>query len=231
MSNLLRAAIYTESGLKHQQDAWGYLESLLTPKEVEEFLKRFRSTPASAKPKVKDNIKLLSQRDIKGDNDGDGRPDAWQTCLITSATMAINAYNNTNHRPEVLDKELRTTFGSRYSHNNVVSLLARYKVKSVFSTATTYDAFKAHLKKGELTLVSSLITHSGHIFLIADYDETKKAYLVYDPNGEPFKSGSKWVYKDIRKSYWLSEASLRSVSANGANSSGLWAHLLSKMNS
>lgn len=231
MSNLLRAAVYTQAGLKHQEDAWDYLESLITPAEREEFFKRFRQSSAQTNVvvSVQNKVKLLSQRDIKGDNDGDKKPDAWQTCLITSATMAINAYSGSNHKPEVLDRELRTSFGSRYSHDNVVRLLARYKVKSVFSTGTTYDALKSHLKKGELTLLSTRITHLGHIFLVADYDETKKAYLVFDPYGEPFKSGSRWIYKDIRSPYWLSETSLRSVSMNGANASGCWAHLLSKM--
>lgn len=228
MSNLLRAAIYTQTGLKHQEDAWDYLESLLTPQEVNRFFELFRNNKTSTKIQVKNNIKLLSQRDIKGDNDGDGRSDAYQTCLITSATMAINAYQGNNYKPEILDRELRTSFGSRYSHDNIVRLLARYKIKSIFSTATTYEALKAHLKKGELTLVSSRITHLGHIFLVADYDETKKAFLIADPYGQPFKSGSRWVYKDIREFYWLSEASLRSVSMNGAGASGCWAHLLSK---
>lgn len=170
-------------------------------------------------------VKLFSQRTNNADRDKDGKNDAFQTCNISSVKMAIWALKRIDVPIGDLDKTVISQNGSRYSHNNLVNLLGKYGIKSKFSTTTTIAQIHDCFKKGNPIIYSGKFTMGGHIVLIAGYDRQKDSYLIFDPYGEPSKVGQKWQYQDIRKPYWLSSNSLKSLSSN--TSELHWVHLLS----
>lgn len=228
--NLQDAAKFYKE-LEHQKKAFDYLASLLTPAELTKFAELYR-TPIPDKVSLpKDRLKLLSQWDNLGDLNKDGRADSIQTCGVTSVAMAINAYNNLNIHPQVLDKLIVNKAGSRYSWANLVWCLNQYKLDSKFSTSTTLANIVNHLKSGNLVLWSNKLTHSGHIVLLADYNSAKSVFKVYDPFGEPMVTTSGVRYDTSSKNgatYWLSLASFKRFSMNGSTSSGHWAALITK---
>jgi predicted chitinase len=173
-------------------------------------------------------IKLLSQRDNHGDLNNDGRDDSVQTCNVHAVTMAVNALKkDTNYTVKELDAKVVKMPGSRYSHANLVTLMRGYNVTSEFSTSTPESKLLAHLETGNPAIWCNLLTHSGHIVVIAGYNKTTKKYLVYDSWGEPTNYKGKWIYQDIRKPYWLSQSAFRDSGMNGTNAVSHWLHLVS----
>jgi hypothetical protein len=230
--NLYQAAIYTKKDLPHQQKAWDYLTANLTEEQMLKFADLYRTAPEA--PKVqpatqkqpskahKYPLQLLSQRDNRGS--GFDSNDWAQTCLPTSVTMVIRAYTGKLVSVKEIDYALRVRYGNRYSHDNAVRVMSDYGLRSKFSTSTPIDKVKAHLASGNLVVLSWLVTHSGHISVIADYKDGK--FLIYDPYGEPFiNPNGSMTYKDIRKPYWISETAVRRLSAN--TQALWWAHLVS----
>jgi hypothetical protein len=227
--NIHQAAIYTKKELKEQKVAWDYLQSVLTEQEVLKFADLYRTqppTPVIVKPTkaYKFPLQLISQRLNIGDWNADGKQEWVQTCLPTSVTMAIKAYTGSAITVKEVDQIMRVRYGNRYSHDNAVKALRQFEIQSVFSTSTNIDIIKKHLQNGNLVIWSNLITHSGHIVLLAGYENGK--FLVYDPYGEPSIGASgKPFYTDSRKPYLLSEAAFKRFTANTALNH--WAHLLS----
>lgn len=226
--SLINAAKYYK-GLPHQDAAFDYLLTLLTPAELAEFARLYRTAPA--KPvHPSENLKLLSQWDNKGDLNKDGRPDAVQSCNVTSVGMVINAYfPEKNIHPQTIDRLIVSKSGSRYSHANLAWALEQHGLISKFSTATKLTDIVKHLENN-LVIWSNRLTHSGHIVVVAKYDNQKKAFLIYDPWGEVMISaaGSKYDTRSKKGAvYWLSLASFNRFGMNGANAAGHWAHLIS----
>jgi hypothetical protein len=221
---LTEAALHFKM-LPHQIKAFQDLQDSLSPMQLEIFASAYRSSqPASRQPV--DKLKLLSQRNYRGDLNKDGRDDSFQTCNVHALAMCLNAILNRNIAVAALDAQAIKMPGSRYSHDNLVKISASYNVKSVFNTATPTAKIIEHLDKGLPVIWSNKLTHSGHIVVLAKYNKETKAFFVYDSYGEPM-IGNKVVYRDIRKPYWLSLSSFNRFGMNGANSSGHWAHLLS----
>jgi hypothetical protein len=230
--NLYQAAIYTKKDLPHQQKAWDYLTANLTEEQMLKFADLYRTAPEA--PKVqpapqkqpskahKYPLQLLSQRDNRGS--GFDSNDWAQTCLPTSVTMVIRAYTGKLVSVKEIDYALRVRYGNRYSHDNAVRVMNDYGLKSRFSTSTHISKVKAHLASGNLVVLSWLVTHSGHISVIADYKDGK--FLIYDPYGEPsIGATGKAAYRDVRKPYWVSEKAVCRLSAN--TQTLWWAHLVS----
>jgi hypothetical protein len=225
--SLFNAAIYTETDLDHQKKAWEFLQANTSAHVIEEFQTRYRLTPKSNEVKEKTKRKpvvLISQRDNKGDKNKDGRPDWYQTCNVTACAMVINSYQGVAVTADQLDTLCLTKFGSRYDHSNLVKIFKHYGLKSVFSTAVKTETIKAHLKGGDLVVWSNKLTHSGHIVVVESYNDFQDSFKIYDPYGEWFESG----YQDFREPYDLSVRTFNQKSMNGINSSGHWAHLISK---
>jgi len=240
-----RAYTHTK-GLPHQVAAWEWLlenlddstwrklSQIIDPALLEEFLGLYRNAPESEQTN-KINIRLLSQRDNKGDINGDGRADWLQTCNVTSCAMVIEAITGKAVSPTELDKRIYRSGRSRYNHADLVKLMSEYGVKSRFSTSTRLSAIKSHLDKGLAVIWSNRLTHGGHIVVLGGYDD--KGFTVYDPYGECFPtntSRTKWTYKDVRKPYNLSFESFNIVNMNGFNydrgssDPRHWCHLCSK---
>ncbi len=171
-------------------------------------------------------VKLVSQRDNHADRDGDGKDDSFQTCNVHSVKMAIFALTGKDISIAELDGAAIKMRGSRYSHANLVTLMAKYGVKSVFSTSTSIATVQTHFDKGLPVIWSNRLSQGGHIVFVAGYEQGK-GYLVFDPYGEPFGKPKAWKYKDVRKPYYLSDASFRNSGMNGIGASGHWVHLLS----
>lgn len=228
--DFINAFKYFKGNNKGQLMAIDYLASLLSQEEINEFARLYRSTPeqklnSAVKNEWTLNIKLLSQRDNKGNIDGDKRLDMYQTCNVTSCAMAINYYYpNANIKPTNLDKQMKALGMSRYSHANLAMLLGKHGVKSVFSTTTKLADIVNNIKAGNPVIWSNKLTDGGHIVILGGWSDTKQAFYVFDPYGEWFSTG----YKDIRKPYWLSLRTLQAKGANGPNASGHWAHLLTR---
>ena len=222
MISLLQAAKYYKE-LPHQKEAWDYLTSLLTATELEKFAKLYRSAPVA---EWLIPINLISQRDVKGDLNRDGRPDWYQTCNVTSVAMVVNFYKGLKVTPTDIDKLIVRRQGSRYSHANLAWALSHYSITSKFSTSTLTSNIIESIKSGNPVIWSNKLTSGGHIAVLSGWNETKQAFRIHDPYGEPTMVNGKWQYKDIRKPYWLSLASFNNSGMNGTNASGHWAHLL-----
>ncbi len=228
-------ANYTNGNLEHQTKAFDYLESVLTDVEIENFLKLFRVNDSIPKYKISlSNFPLISQRDFVGDGDGDGTADKWQTCNIHCCHMVIKYLTGKTISPVELDRTVRTKFGSRYVHANLVKLLALYGVKSVFDVSTSHAEIKAHLKQNKPIIWSNKLTHGGHLVCITGFDDDNLYYEIADPYGEPSpvtKDRTKWNYQDSRRIYKLSYQSFDIVNANGFNygKKEHWTHLCSKI--
>lgn len=217
--------------LAHQKTAWEYLDSNCPESVKQEFIKLYRSAPTPSPkkeaPKLVRFMRLLSQRDNKGDFNKDGRADWFQTCNVTSCAMVIEYLTGKKVDPQDLNREMTRRGLSIYSHANLVKILSESGVKSIFSTSTPLESIKRHLNQNNPVIWSNKLTHGGHLVVLAQYSSEKNAFLVFDPYGEPFPTtNGKWVYKDIRKPYWLSIASFKRATANTANLH--WAHLCSK---
>ena len=171
-------------------------------------------------------VKLVNQRDNHADRDRDGKDDSFQTCNVHAVKMAIFALTGKDVSIAELDSAVIKMRDSRYSHANLVTLMAKYGVKSVFSTSTTIETIQKHFDKGLPIISSGKLTRGGHIVFVAGYEQGK-GYLVYDPYGEPFGKPGAWKYKDVRKPYYLSDASFKNSGMNGIGASGHWVHLLS----
>ena len=171
-------------------------------------------------------VKLVSQRDNRADRDKDGKDDSFQTCNVHAVKMGIHALTGKDVSIADLDGAVIKMRDSRYSHANLVTLMAKYGVKSVFSTTTTIETIQKHFDKGLPIIWSNKLTHGGHIVFVAGY-EPGKGYLVYDPYGEPFGKPGAWTYKDVRKPYYLSDASFKASGMNGVRAKNHWVHLLS----
>lgn len=224
MISLQNAAKYYKE-LPHQQEAWDYLTSLLTPTELEKFAKLYRSAPVT-KTEWLIPINLISQRDVKGDLNKDGRPDWYQTCNVTSVAMVVNFYKGFKLTPTDIDNLIVRRQGSRYSHANLAWALSHYSITSKFSTSTPTDKIIDSIKSGNPVIWANKLTDGGHIVVLSGWNEAKKAFRIHDPYGEPTIVNRKWQYKDIRKPYWLSLDSFNKSGMNGPNASGHWAHLL-----
>ncbi len=173
-------------------------------------------------------ITLDSQRDNKADRNRDGKDDSFQTCNVHACKMAIQALTGKVIPISELDNFVINKPGSRYSHANLVELLAKYGVKSKFSTTTTTIALHNHLKSGGCAIWSNKLTHSGHIVLIAGFDTQRNAYKIFDSWGEPFPNGSGgWKYIPSNEPYWLSVASFNRSGMNGVSAKNHWLHLCS----
>ena len=233
---LCRAAKYTKGDLKHQNDAWQWLQSQIDVELIEQFIGMYREKKNETVPPEELNntvmlhLRYLSQRDNKGDVNKDGKPDWYQTCNVTSCAMIINYLTGDNITATELDKAVYSRHGSRYNHANLVKLMRDYGVKSKFSTTTSIDSIVKHLQSGQPVIWSNKLTHGGHIVALGGVDIDRQRFYVYDPYGEPFPANSsytKWSYKDVRKPYWLSFKSFNTVSMNGRGNKSHWAHLCS----
>lgn len=227
-------------GLPGQVAAANYLQSILSDHQLEYFAGLYRKNPTPVKPWIKSdgvllpNFPYLSQRDNPGNYDGDGTADKWQTCNVTSCAMVIQYLTGKRVSPTELDKQVRSKYGSRYVHSNLVKLMRDYGVRSEFDVSTTHAEIRECLKAGNPVIWSNKLTHGGHIAVIIGYSEDNNYYVIADPYGEPFPANTartKWNYRDIRKPYKLSYRSFDIVNANGFNyyKKEHWCHLCSKM--
>jgi hypothetical protein len=229
----LSAAAQYYRGYQHQQEAFDYLTGLLTQQELQQFADIYRKPIAESKPltRIVLPVVMQSQRDYgKGDLDKDGKADWAQTCNVHSVSAVVNFYRAAGFTtPQKIDQWIRSNKGSRYSHSSLASALAANGILSTFSTATSTKAIIASLLAGNPVIWSNRLTHGGHIVVLAGVDTEAKYFVVADPYGEPSRnSAGKWVYADKRGNYKLSFKSFQQASMNGPNSSGHWAHLLSK---
>jgi GH24 family phage-related lysozyme (muramidase)/uncharacterized protein YvpB len=139
----------------------------------------------TVKQEVLLDVPYLSQRDNVV------RP--HQTCNVTSCAMVIKYYYPTITSKGQLEDELSSKLISRYGsdaiyyHNNLVTILAEYGVKSVFNTNTSFEDVKRSLDNGHPVIYSGKFTRSGHIIVIRGYDDT--GFIVNDPYGEWFSTG------------------------------------------
>lgn len=232
---LAKAASFTKGDLEHQNQAFNFVQSKLSQEEMQQFMTMFRNNPNNITYKhfLKD-FPIISQRDFEGDGDRDGVLDKWQTCNIHCCHMVIKYLTGKTVSPKQLDYDVRSKFGSRYVHSNLVRLLAMYGVRSTFDVSTTHAEMKAHLKNGNPIIWSNLLTHSGHLVCITGFDDDNNFYQIHDPYGEPSPRNperTKWQYQDVRKPYNLSYSSFDTVNANGYNyyKKEHWAHLCQKV--
>ena len=214
-------------GETHQNEAVEYLDRQIDPLIKSKFARIYRGE--TNKHFLK-NFPYISQRDAVGDWNRDGTLDKYQTCNVTASGMVIEYLTGKKVTPKRLDYEVRTQFGSRYVHSNLVKLLGLYGVHSDFDVSTTHDEIKANLKAGNPVIWSNRLTHGGHIAVITGYDDDNFCYQIHDPYGEPFpvnKERTLWQYKDIRQPYLLSYKSFNTVNANGTGyyKKEHWCHL------
>lgn len=222
MKDLLRAAINTKPALKHQQDAWNWLEDQFPDTVLEQFMVKFRSQP-SVVSKFRD-VKWLSQRANKGDWNGDGKSDHYQTCQVTSVAMVLNSFGILC-TPKQVDTAVRSR-GDRYTHSVLSSYMKSRGVKTSFDTGYTIAEIKNCLGKGGLAIWSNRLTHSGHVVVIQSFSE--RGFRIYDPWGEPMIDGRGVSYIDKEGIYNLSYESFDRFSSNGLDNDRHWAHLVEK---
>lgn len=232
------AAKYTNGNLVHQNQAFDWVQSLLTDEELATFADVFRQNPESLVKQdsvILPKFPLLSQRDVQGDFDKDGTLDKYQTCNITCCAMVIQYLTGVQITPSVLRSEIQAKFGSRYVHSNLVKLLKVYGVKSTFDVSVSHEEIKQCLSEGNPVIWSNKLTRSGHIVVLTGYDDSNRCYRVHDPYGEPHAiagtSKTQWTYEDTRKPYYLSYKAFDTVNANGVNyyRREHWAHLCQKL--
>jgi hypothetical protein len=179
----LSSAARWYAGLKHQDDAYAYLESILTPQEVDEFFKRFRAgTAAPVKPKFPLNAPYFYQRDSKT---GHGE----RSCQSSAIAMAVKYYHPMMIKDD--DDYLNTVF----RHGDTVSQVAQKKALDHYGVKASF-----HQNGNESTLTRLLdlgcpvpigILHKGpvsnpsgggHWITVTGYDD--KYFYVSDPFGE-----------------------------------------------
>jgi Peptidase_C39 like family len=172
-------------------------------------------------------VPYISQRTVVGDLNKDGKADAYQTCLTTSATMIVNFYypgsldvNRANSDIVTLANQSKR---SRYHHSVVTDYLKSKKVTSVFSVNATLAQITAHLAKKHPLIWCNKLTHSGHCVVISG--DNGKQLRINDPFGEVFVKGNATSYQDIRKPYWLSYASFQKFGMFAPDSH--WVHFCS----
>lgn len=219
-------------GEPHQIEAVKYLDAAINKEVKSKFGQLYRDRVDSNKFFL-EGFPYISQRDAVGDWDRDGRLDKYQTCNVTCCAMVIQYLTGVRVTPKELDNVVRTRFGSRYVHANLVKLLALYGVKSDFDVATTHNEIKTCLKQGNPVIWSNKLTHGGHIVVVTGYDDDNLYYQIHDPYGECFPANrerTRWHYQDIRQPYLLSYKSFDIVNANGINNPSKlhWSHLCSK---
>lgn len=216
------------SSLPHQVEAINYLNEVLPDNIRSQFGEKFRNKTGNKH--FLPNFPYISQRDAVGDWNGDGRLDKYQTCQVTCVAMVINYLTGKNVTPKELDARVRSEFGSRYVHHNLVKLMGLYGVHSDFDVKTTHEEIKECLRSGNPVIWSNKLTHSGHLACITGYDDDNFCYQITDPFGECFPTNLKrtsWRYKDIRKPYLLSYKSFNIVNANSFSAwhKEHWCHL------
>jgi uncharacterized protein YvpB len=154
-----------------------------------------------------------------------------QTCNVTCCAMVIEYFHPKKYTPKIGQLEDSLTLvatklwgaDSIYYHDKLVLLMAKYQVKSVFNTKTSFDDMKRSLDKGNPVIYSGRFTRSGHIIVLTGYDDN--GFIVNDPYGEWFSSGYFQHKPGNQKHY--SYSLITSVSYSGTSHG--WAHLTSKM--
>lgn len=179
----LASAARWYAAMKHQDDAYAYLESILTPQEIDEFFKRFRAGAVSpAKPKFPLNVPYFYQRDSKT---GHGE----RSCQSSAIAMVVKYYHPMMIKDD--DDYLNTVL--RYG--DTVSQVAQKKALDHYGVKAS---FHQNGNEGTLTRLLDLgcpvpigILHKGpisnpsgggHWITVIGYDD--KYFYVSDPFGE-----------------------------------------------
>lgn len=217
-------------GLHHQDRAWEYLESLLTPDQIEQALNLF--TPSKTPKKIyklgdrlPDTINLVvpyySQRDNQRDPE--------KTCNVTCVAMCLSffgvkAKQTACQLEDELDQWLAANNLDRYWHQHLAKLFRAYGVSDRFTTSASWQEIKVHLANGNPAIVSARFTRAGHLVVIRGYSERERCWYANDPwgryqrgSGYESVSGENLVYP-----YQL----LESISYGGAHHT--WAHFPSQ---
>jgi uncharacterized protein YvpB len=154
---------------------------------------------------------------------GDNKCRPRQTCNMTSAAMVVEFF----HPGKDAMTEYCVGFwghDSIYYHDKIVKVLNHWKVKSDFSTQTSFSRIKQHLAQGNPVIYSGRFTSSGHIIVLRGYDST--GFWVNDPNGEWFSWGYK-RYPHSGERLHYSYNMMGNLSYSGTHAG--WAHLCEKM--
>lgn len=158
-----------------------------------------------------------------------------QTCNMTCASMVIDYFypgTANKYKPKQLEDILtewavsQWGFNSIYYHSNIVKILEKWKVKSTFSTKTSFQDIKKSLAAGNPVIYSGRFTPGGHIIVLIGYDDINRQFIVNDPWGEYFHNGYRSSHtngKQLRYSYNL----ISNVSYSGSEFG--WGHICSKL--
>jgi hypothetical protein len=171
---------YTEQ--PHQNEAWDYLQSVLSPAQLTEFAKRYRKPVAPAKPKFPLKVPYFYQRDSKT---GQGE----RSCQSSAIAMVLEYMN-----PSLIgddDDYLRLVmrYGDTVSQAAHVKALNHLGVKNSFRTNGRVGDIIRLLDLGIPVPIGILHRGSlarpsggGHYITIIGYDA--QCFHVHDPFGE-----------------------------------------------
>ena len=174
---LVDAAKYYQE-LRHQKDAWQWLQGQLTSAELAEFAKRYRDNkePQSAFPL---KVPYFSQRDNASGQGG-------RECFSSSCAMVAAFYGKVKGDDEY--NVIRARFGDTTNSSAQAKALQSLDLKPSFTQTLNLDGLKKELDAGRPVAVGWLHygnyrrpSGGGHWTVAVGYD--KEHVIMHDPFG------------------------------------------------
>jgi hypothetical protein len=201
MIELSNAAKYYQE-LRHQKEAWQWLQKQLTQSELAEFAKLYRDNGAERKPL---NVPYFSQRDNASGQGG-------RECFSSSCAMVAAFYEKIKGDDEY--NVIRAKFGDTTNSSAQVKALQSLGLKASFSQSLNLDALKKEIDAGRPVAVGWLHhgnyrrpSGGGHWSVVVGY--TNDVTIHNDPFGTAdlvkggYVSSGGGKLAEFPNDYWL----------------------------
>lgn len=201
MIELSNAAKYYQE-LRHQKEAWQWLQAQLTQGELAEFTELYRNSEDERKPL---NVPYFSQRDNASGQGG-------RECFSSSCAMMAAFYGKVKGDDEY--NVIRAKFGDTINSSAQVKALQSLGLKASFSQSFNLDALKKEIDAGRPVAVGWLHhgnyrrpSGGGHWSVVVGY--TNDATIHNDPFGTAdlvkggYVSSGGGKLAEFPNDYWL----------------------------